>query len=75
MLLILFFATNEPLPRGYTVIFCAFLTRFGQNSGNKWPKNGLFLRIKKSEKHYVVGARVILFLVMILKRDGDMNTN
>ena len=66
MLLNLRFAINEPLPQGYAVIFYVFLTRFGHNLPNKWPKNGLFLRIKKSQTQYMVGARVILFLLMIL---------
>ena len=63
MQLILLFATNEPLPRGCTVIFFAFLTIFGQNSPNKWPKNGLFLAIGKSWKYYMVGARDIFVVV------------
>ena len=66
VLLNLRFAINEPLPRGYTVIFCAFLMRFGHNLPNKWPKNGLFLRIDKSQTQYMVGARDILFLLMRL---------
>ena len=66
MLLNLRFAINEPLSRGYPVIFCAFLTIFGHNLPNKWQKNGLFLRIKKSQTQYMVGARVILFLLMRL---------
>ena len=73
VLLNLRFAINEPLPRGYTVISCAFLMRFGHNLPNKWPKNGLFLRIKKSQTQYMVGARVILFLLMRLKIDRGLN--
>ena len=49
VLLVLYFAINEPLPRRYTVIFCAFLTRFGQKLPNKCSKNEVFLRIKKSQ--------------------------
>ena len=66
MVLIFRFAINEPLSRGYTVIFCAFLMRFGHNLPNKWPTNEIFLSIDKSQKQYMVGARDILFLLMIL---------
>ena len=66
MLFNLRFAINEPLSQGYTVIFCVFLKRFGNNLPNKWPKNGLFSRFKKCQTQYMVGARDILFLLMIL---------
>jgi len=66
VLLNLRFAINEPLPQGDAVIFCAFFMRFGHNLPNKWPKNGLFMRFKKSQTQDMVGARGILFLLMIL---------
>ena len=57
MLLNLRFAINEPLPQGYTVIFCVFLMRFCYNLPTKWPKMSFFWRIDKSQKQYMVGAR------------------